>query len=667
MADGTHLIPASLTVAAPRLLFPIEPEPYETLLGFVVRCVERNRLGTPVAFMRAVGLALKAKGDFLNRLQVELPSLAPALSTSVETLEGLWGAQPPTDDRKRRLGGVWLRPALVEQSRRRAPPSIDAGEADDARWMIRPIAFCSTRWEVLIDRCPHRWCGKPLTWPRADSLHLCRHCGTPLNMALRQTIPRPHRRWLQWVMALFSEDAVQRQAAMRQVPTVFQVETETEVFELVLAIRHAFKVSGAEPGEDTNDVLEDEGSKGDWRHWVAAVRFLLEYPRSHWDLLQKRESDARAAFHHAFRRIAHNSNVPIVRSELTRLNLEAGYLPTSALGRGSQHAPEMTAAAAADALGVTPGALKQLVEAKMLAPLRTRGARHTIKFYAEEDIEALKALRGQGISGRWFRAASALPAIAIEQLVALGHLEFCRDPVAALLYGEHQLRADMADQMLERILGLPLPSTADGWIALPDALMGVGGREKPWGPVLAAGLNGCLPGGLTNGAVLGTPVFMISTAVANSLVMGGPSASPWLSFEPDHYGDLRRDWFSPGETVSYLNCSAVEISYLIDKGRLHPLAREGLTRFARTEVEEFGRVWMNTREAAARLGVTPHRVWRELEPYRLEWSLGRGFHKRDELEPIVEREVQERRLQAFGPGPTLRSKAVEEATEHASR
>lgn len=649
MADGAYLTTRIATVPLPRLLFPVEPQPNETLLGFVVRCVERNRLGTPVSFMRAVGLELKAKGDFLNRLQAELPALAQALSMPVESLDGLWGTQAPTEDRKRRLGGVWLRPALVEQSTRRAPPGIDPGEPDDARWMIRPIAFCSTRWEMLIDRCPSRWCGKVLTWPGTDSLHLCRHCGTPLSIAPRQTIPRQHRSWLQWIMTLFSDDESLRQAAVRRVPTAFLVETATEVFELLLAFQHAFKVSGANPSEEVIDDPEDECDRGDWHHWVAAARFMLEYPRSHWDILQKRVSDERAAFHNAFKRIAHNSNVPIVRSELTRINLGAGHLPTSAFRRERRSSPEMSSQTAAKELGVTPGALRQLVEAKMLTPLRSRGARRKIYFYAAADIDALKAVRGEGMSCSWFRAGSALPEIAIEQLVALGHLGFCQNSVAALLYGDSQLRADMADPILQRISNLPLPPTAGSWISLTEAFMGVGGREKPWGPILAAWLKGSLPGGLTNDAVFGPRVLTISTAVARSLVMGGPSADPWFSFQPEHYGDLRRDWFSPGETAAYLNCSAVEISFLLEKGHLHPLADQDRTRFARSEVEDFAQVWMNTREAAARLGVSPRNVWRELEPYCIRRSLGRGFHKRDELEPIVELEVEAHRLQAMRP------------------
>lgn len=649
MADGAYLMIQPARAAGARLLFPVEPQPNETLLGFVVRCVERNRLGTPVSFMRAVGLELKAKGDFLTRLQAELPAVAQAFSMSVEALEGLWGALPPTEDRKRRLGGVWLRPALIEQSTRRAPPSLDPGMADDARWMIRPIEFCPTRWEILIDRCPNRWCGKALTWPWTESLHLCRHCGTPMSAAPRRMVPRQDRRWLEWIVCLFSEDETTHQAAVRRVPPYFRVETATEVFELLLAFRHAFRVSGAAPAEEVADSPEDEGERGDWRNWVSAARFMLEHPRSHWDILQKSASRERAAFRLAFKRIAHNSSVPIVRSELSRINLDAGHLPTRPSGRGWLPSPEMTSNAAAKALGVTPGALKQLVEAKLLTPLRTRGPRGGINLYAEADIHALKAERSKGISSAWFRELSALPEVAVEQLVALGHLEVSHDPIAALLHGDRRFRTDTAEPLLQKLCDVAGCADGENWIALTEAFMGVGGREKPWGPVLGAWLTGTLPGGLADGAVFARPKLCMPDTVARSLVMGGPSVHSWFDFKPEQYGDLWRDWLSPGETAAYLNCSAVEISFLLERGHLRPLPGDGRTRYDRSQVKEFACTWMNTREAAARLGVAPRDVWRELEPYCIQRSLGRGFHKREELEPIVELEVELRRLQAMRP------------------
>lgn len=142
------------------------------------------------------------------------------------------------------------------------------------------------------------------------------------------------------------------------------------------------------------------------------------------------------------------------------------------------------------------------------------------------------------------------------------------------------------------------------------------------------------------------------TAVARTIIMGGPSSAPWFGFESNQYKGSARDWLSPGETASYLNCSAVEISYLFEKGHLLPIPGEERTRYRRREIEEFSEAWMNTREAAARMGVMPRHLWRHLEAYDLKSSLGRGFHKRDELERIVEKEVRARRVQSLRSPPS---------------
>lgn len=645
MADGAYLTTTIATPPSPRLLFPLEPRPHETLLGFIVRCVERNRLGTPVTFMRAVGLDVKAKGDFLARSQAELPALAQAFSISADALETLWGAEPFDEDRKRRLGGVWLRPALVEQARRRAPPSLKAGQSDDARWMIKPIGFCSTRWEFLIDRCPNSWCAKTLTWPRADSLHLCRHCGTPLAKAARRTVPRQYRRSLEWMMALFSQDEILRQDAVRRVPPSFKIGTPTEVFELLLALRGAFRTSGAKTEEEEpSDEFDDPGDDDELRHWVAAVRFLLEYPRSHWDILQTRLSDDRTKFHAAMRHIGHNSNVPIVRSEFNRLNRSVNNRPT---GDGTyvwRRGIGTSAGHAARDLGVTPGALKQVVEARLLAPIRTAGAQNKVSVFAEADIQSLQSACEAAVSYRRFQAMTNLPTIAVEQMAALGLLERRKDPAVEILKGDRLLSAKSVSGVLALFNNLPQQYNGQGWTRLHDAFMGVGGRDKPWGPVLASWLNGSLPGGLVNAGKPGSPTLAIYTDVARAIVMGGPSATPWFSFEPRDYEEPPRDWLSPGETATHLNCSAVEISFLLANGHLVPIKGVERTRYWRREVEDFGRAWMTNREAAMRMGVAPQRTWRHLEAYGLSAQLGRGFYRRGELEPIVDEEVRFKRL-----------------------
>lgn len=85
-----------------------------------------------------------------------------------------------------------------------------------------------------------------------------------------------------------------------------------------------------------------------------------------------------------------------------------------------------------------------------------------------------------------------LPAIAVEQLVALGLLEHRVDPAVQVLKGDRLLSATSVKAFLTRFDNVPQRYNAPGWIRLQDAFMGVGGREKPWGPVLASWLSGRL-------------------------------------------------------------------------------------------------------------------------------------------------------------------------------
>lgn len=81
---------------------------------------------------------------------------------------------------------------------------------------------------------------------------------------------------------------------------------------------------------------------------------------------------------------------------------------------------------------------------------------------------------------------------------------------------------------------------------------------------------------------------------------------------------------TPGEVVDYLNCSAVELSWLRERELLTPQKWISPTNYDRAEVEAFGSQWMSTREAAARLEVEPRGLWRLVETYPIEPGLVGG-------------------------------------------
>lgn len=621
------------------LLFPATPQPGETLPGFIVRCVSQNHLGTPVQFMRQVGLDLS--GDYLRRLQASQDLVARAVGLMKQDLEGLWGVELPEADGRRRLGGVFLRPDLVEQSRRRVPPSVKSGDCDDARWMIRPFGFCPRTWEVLVDRCPNKWCSKPLTWPMAEAIDRCRHCGTPTSEALRISVPPAARPALSWVASLFSECDATRMRAMSKVPVAFDVHTETDVFELLLAFRRAWLLL------NKHDVAEDKGvnlpPSHVWAAWQHAAQFMLDYPRSLWDEQQDLSQGKRFRLHQIWARIRRDTRIPLVRQQLGMILAEGDEpnpLRVAPMFRRLTEEKVPTSILAAH-LGVQPGTIAQLVDADFLVPLPSTGGKR--KLFHASDARRIRNEIELRISWRRFTSATKLPRIAIEQLLASGGLLPFESPMAELIYCDRQLQAAVADDLIDRLNRLPALEGAEQWLPLSEAFRGVGGRDKPWAPVVMAAINGELDG------LIGWPRFspggslMINPTTARTLIMGGPEATTWFSFEAGDYGRYYRDWLKPGEVIERLNCSAVDLRYLEAQGHLWPTPKAEKTIYRREYVDEFSRMWMTTREAAARLGVEPRHVWQTLERHHMRNSLGNGFHQRDELEPLVAMEVVSQR------------------------
>jgi hypothetical protein len=126
----------------------------------------------------------------------------------------------------------------------------------------------------------------------------------------------------------------------------------------------------------------------------------------------------------------------------------------------------------------------------------------------------------------------------------------------------------------------------------------VGGRDRPWAPVAVAAINGELDGLIGWRRFSPGGSLMINPTTARTLIMGGPEATTWFSFEAGDYGRYDRDWLKPGEVIERLNCSAVDLRYLEVQGHLWstPKAEKTIDR------RKFSRMWMTTREAAARLG-----------------------------------------------------------------
>lgn len=650
MADGSTVVSCEArSYAGKGLLFPVEPTAGETLLSYLVRCVERNHLQSPVQFLRQAEIDLSVSGDFLGRLQRSLPAIEMLLGAPPHALAKLWGAEPLDELGRRRLGGVFLRPHLIDQARRRVRPGLAKSDGDQAVWMLRHFDFCPISWDILIRSCPNRFCGKPLTWPRADSLRECRHCREPLVSAASDKVAKHHRSNLRWLADLFDERAEIRLAAMRRVPAALPLHCETDVYEFVLAIVRARQLV-SDAGLDMDDATLGH------RALCEAVSFVLEYPKSRWDLLQRSPGE-RDKLYGVMARISRDTAVAVVRQALIEILADC---PLMLVKQDRRPPPgELNSRGAASVLGVPPGDVGRLVEAGFLTPLSSSGMQRKQYLFDTHIVEGMRAELTAGMSSRRAAQLLGLPLYAIPQLLALNILQPQPSELSMFLRGDHRVGAEDVETIADWLAALPLVPPSREWVSLSEAFTAVGGRDKPWAAVIKAALSGELPGGLVFAAShheRGT--LSMARLAAREFVAGGPGSRSPLAVLYETSGSAAPPTMTPGEVMDYLNCSAVEISWLRERDLLAPRQWVSPTSYERIRVEAFGRQWMSTREAAARLEVEPRGLWRLIEACPIEPGLGRGFYLRADLERIVTTLTSEQRalverwpaLQARGLG-----------------
>ena len=617
--DG--MIPSCIGHAA--VLFPVAPIQGETLLSYVMRTAEWNHLGRFGAALQALGFSCRHSRHTLCEVTRGLSEFRNALGISPEALATLWGVEP-LERGRRRLGGVWLRNEFITASRRRLPPSIQAGQHDQAIWMVKHLGFCPSTWEYLTDLCPRRWCGRPLWWWGAPSIDQCWHCGSRLSEVKRSAkVPVHDRPPLRWVADLFEshEEIVER--AISRVPPIFSIANATDLYELIVGFARVFQDLWLLPSQGT--------VKNTAKTTAAAARYILEFPRSHWDFDQS-EMGEMSDFRTRLRSLRDHSSIASVRENVGNV-LDYGR------DRARPHVPEvptlqyLNLTNTARVLQLEASAVNELVANKFLSALPAGGGqmrRH--RSFRRKQVAALQSRMAGRLSWAGFCRLTGLPHVAIEQLLEVGALKRCEDGAIRLIYGPGHLERSTATSYVEQLLRVALPEAPSGWISLRDVMMGVGGRAKPWAPMLNAALKGDIPGGVARSQGDRLDALAIHPLVARRMVMGGPEVSLPFGEPPSLTSDVAPH-MGAGGVADYLNCTAQDISWLRARGYLRSISiPPARALYLRKDVEALSVTYISTREIAARLGLKAKEVWEGFDFIANEATIGQGFHWRAAIE-----------------------------------
>lgn len=628
MADGATLfLKSQQQGAGKRLLFPVAPAPGETILGYVTRAVEANHLGAVGSFLAQIDVKLHIKGDYLTRIATAFPKLADLLGTDAGSLKCLWGSEPLSEDGKRRLGGVYLRPHLICHNARRLPASGLPVESDQSTWMVKHLNFCPVTWRGLIDRCGV--CRRRLTWPLAKSLNRCEGCGASSSHRAGKIVAQQDRQALSWVLDLFSADEEIVTAAFNRVPPFFRVQSATDVYELTLAFGRAVnrtRTAGRRLAPD-------------WapRDLADGARLVLDYPRSIWDLYKDQVKREQPSLILSLSYAAREAANACVSSNVERLIKEHRRAYGGGRGPATSHSQTMTLSEAGHLLSTVPAHVRELALTGHLLTSRANPGAVGIKVERASVLSLQKRARAS-VSRQQLKAAFSLPSVAIEQMLSIGWLLPEKNPSIVMLRGTETLSGASARRLISELHRFERSEPCVGDILLSDALRGVGGREKPWAPIITAAITRRLPGGLRILKIEGRAHLAIHEATARAVIMGGPAAPSPYRFERHEYGVFGRDWMTPGEVETYLNCTAQDVIWLRARKLLSKVEHE-TPRYDRKEVEGIGLRFMTSREASSRLGLLPKDIWQLLEARPDVKSIGQGFHERDGLEAAVREEA----------------------------
>lgn len=613
----------------PAVLFPLDPRPGETVFGYALRVGEWNFLGN----LRSTFEVLGVPGGWLPEGRIvssgELDALAAAFGIQAHKMREAWGAEPPVSGRTR-LGGVWLRSHMISRTRRRLPPSITLGQSDQAFWRVRHLGFCVQSWEHLRDTCPREWCGKPLSWGLASSLTRCAFCGACVSEAKSRKVDVKDRPILSWISGLFSEESVVVKRSLDQVPAFFSIENGTDVYELVLALSKV--VGGGSSREGLNPSLPS---------LIQAAQYVLDFPKSHWDMYQKSPSSI-ADFHKKLCTFRRNSTVEFVRREFDRIR-NYNSDKKSIGNRVAQRKDVFELSQAAIYVRVHPGAFLGAVEKGVLQKtiVHDETGKGRLMFRARS-LDAIKCRVSERISWKEFCDLTGLPRLALEQLLALGAFKSVSDPVVDELLQGKQLERGAIARFLSGFIGLEVSSPDSGWISLSQVMTGVGGREKPWGKVLLAGMAGSLPGGFRRGShsALKLGALLIHPVTARELVMGDAGRAGRFSFSSRAYGEFGREQLTLSEVRSHLNYTVQEVRRMRDAGMINSITERGVPElYSRREVETIGSRYISTMEIAARMGVKVGSVWERIGSTDGRALFGQGLHSRADIEPIINERV----------------------------
>lgn len=451
-----------------RLSTETSPQAGESLRGLVAKVCQRNDLPNSWGLLQHLGQQHR------NRVLVsEDPNIDPAeLAFAIRVAEHEVRSRryEPLMPGRISFFGLDLNPRSIDTHTRRFSP-IALQRADQrfhrAVWELRDLPFCFEGWDMLQDRCGCETEGVVQGWTRTlTRIEECDKCGDPLHWLEPFEVPSDLRPALEVLRALVDPLSERRLDAAKRLPTDLRDANRSAMFDLVVRIADAIDPQAPDRS------IEMPGERLDALHQACSA--LTSWPNGldRIDWHETTSSSAIFSMRSAWYRLQPSLGKRALAPSIVKLKQKelspVGIRPATEIAKLS---PEVLLAAWEHGV--------------VTRHRRVHGSRALPAFDPAELAELGSEWRDR-VEPDAFAHSLGISYHGVEQMVALDVI--IADARALPGTGPHFKSDTWASFMAQ--LAEPTMLLSEDLVPLTFAATLIGGRPKPWGPILQALMDG---------------------------------------------------------------------------------------------------------------------------------------------------------------------------------
>jgi hypothetical protein len=479
----------------PRVLAGVEARPGESLIGLVARTSGANWLPRVRAILDATTTAWHSHYNLAARDDMDFAQLAFACRLDPHEVEA---RRYRPDEIMPEMPGVRFHGATIPvydlelRACRVAPSWLRAGY-HSALGHHGLATHCPQTGELLLDACPR--CGTKLTWTRS-AFHACHACGLDIRHHRGETVSSRAFSETRTMLDLIHPDPARHAETAAGLHASLRELDRGLVFEI--GWRMGCALTGHGPrGRDTAKRLPTAT-----RLLIleAASDALAAWPSSFTDALQGIAPNVRRpslAVATAARQITTFKNAwPDLKEAFhgAAPGLKGGPLRAvkASLTKG------VNSRELEDALGVSQKIVERLRGTELKAAIVT-GDVNSHQIFEGAGLDRLRSLLGDRIGVGTIAEQMGISRHGVEQIACLGEIEVFDDGAVSAAYAQRQARRSDYEHLLTRLAEAATHLDETAGMPIDQAMKSIGGREKPWGPALAAMLAGDIAFSLDEG------------------------------------------------------------------------------------------------------------------------------------------------------------------------